>query len=103
MAGAAVGENLAVMNDLPTLNEMMRFVRDEKTGKAQGSEGCHDDCVMALGITMTVMSHGDHVIARRSKLDLDKLNPEQQMVARMLGRQKKVYMADQRMRKGATG
>lgn len=101
-ASEGIDDNLAVMNDLPTLFEMLRFVRDEKTGKAQGSEGCHDDLVISYGITLAVISYGDHVIARRSKLNLEHINPEQQMVARMLGRQQRAIREERRIRYGAT-
>lgn len=43
-------EEIHLINDLDTLNEMATFARDEKTGRPEASEGCHDDCVMSLAI-----------------------------------------------------
>jgi phage terminase large subunit len=42
-------ENIALINDRLTLEEMLTFVRSEK-GRAEAQGGAHDDLVMALAI-----------------------------------------------------
>ncbi|WP_211749917.1 PBSX family phage terminase large subunit [Paenibacillus sp. Marseille-Q4541] len=42
-------ENIHLINDMDTLNEMLTFVRNEK-GRPEAKEGAHDDLVMALAI-----------------------------------------------------
>ncbi len=42
-------ENIRLLNDKDTLEEMLTFVRSEK-GRAQAQNGAHDDLVMALAI-----------------------------------------------------
>jgi phage terminase large subunit len=44
-----VREEVHLINDIDTLNEMLTFVRNEK-GKPVAQEGAHDDLVMALAI-----------------------------------------------------
>ncbi|MFC0235500.1 PBSX family phage terminase large subunit [Fictibacillus phosphorivorans] len=44
-----VRENIKLINDVSTLNEMLTFVRNEK-GKAEASQGKHDDLIMGLAI-----------------------------------------------------
>ena len=42
-------ENLELIHDRPTLEEMLTFVRNEQ-GRAEAESGAHDDCIMALAI-----------------------------------------------------
>ena len=44
-----VREESELINDIPTLNEMLTFVRNEK-GKPEAQDGKHDDNIMALAI-----------------------------------------------------
>lgn len=39
-----------LLNDAMTIDEMVTFVADPKTGRIEHEVGCHDDCVMALAI-----------------------------------------------------
>lgn len=48
-----VRDHIHLFNDLPTLEEMLVFVRDEK-GKPQAQEGQHDDLVMADAICQEI-------------------------------------------------
>ena len=42
-------EEIELINDIDTLNEMLTFTRNEK-GRPEASEGSHDDLIMALAI-----------------------------------------------------
>jgi len=44
-----VREDLELIHDRPTLEEMLTFVRNEQ-GRAEAEAGAHDDCIMALAI-----------------------------------------------------
>lgn len=44
-----IRENINIIKDITTLNEMLTFVKD-KNGKAQAEEGKHDDMIMATMI-----------------------------------------------------
>lgn len=44
-----VRENVGLINDIDTLNEMLTFVRSEK-GRPEAQEGKHDDLIMSLAI-----------------------------------------------------
>src|SRR3546814_15442376 len=46
----AVREKVILLNDATTIDEMITFVADPKSGKIEAEVGCHDDCVMALAI-----------------------------------------------------
>ena len=43
-------EHIGTINDEATLQEMLTFVRNEKTLRPEAEEGAHDDCVMSLAI-----------------------------------------------------
>lgn len=45
----AVRDDIGIVNDEDTLEEMLTFVRDESF-RPEAEEGAHDDCVMALAI-----------------------------------------------------
>jgi len=46
----AVRDEVILLSDAFTIDEMTTFVADPKTGKIEAEVGCHDDCVMALAI-----------------------------------------------------
>lgn len=43
------------INDIPTIDQMLTFVHNEKSGKPEGDKGCHDDLVLAFGIGCAVL------------------------------------------------
>lgn len=47
---AIVKENVNLINDIATLEEMLTFVKNEN-GRAEAQEGAHDDLLMGLAIT----------------------------------------------------
>ena len=53
-----VREHVECINDKLTLQEMLTFIRNPDTFKAEAEEGAHDDTVMALAIAMFVMDSG---------------------------------------------
>lgn len=50
-----VRESVELINDIPTLNEMLSFVRNED-GKPEAMEGAHDDRILALAIAYKARS-----------------------------------------------
>lgn len=48
-----VSENIYLINDKATLEEMITFVRNDR-GRAEAEEGCHDDLVMGLAISFYI-------------------------------------------------
>lgn len=46
----AVREKTVELNDKTTIEELITFIADSKTGKIEHEVGCHDDCVLALAI-----------------------------------------------------
>ena len=55
---AIVNDNIELINDKDTLEEMLVFVRNEK-GRPEAQEGCHDDLVMALAIAYYIRDQQD--------------------------------------------
>ncbi|AHF07171.1 PBSX family phage terminase large subunit [Desulfitobacterium metallireducens] len=53
-----VRENIELINNIPTLEEMLTFVRNEK-GRPEAQNGSHDDLVMGLCITYQIRSQQD--------------------------------------------
>lgn len=51
--------NGTIVCDIPTLNEMLTFVKNQK-GKPEAIVGKHDDLVMSLAITHFIAQQGDH-------------------------------------------
>lgn len=51
--------NGTIVCDIPTLNEMLTFVKNQK-GKPEAIVGKHDDLVMSLAITHFIGQQGDH-------------------------------------------
>lgn len=54
-----VRQNVDLINDMDTLNEMLTFVRNEK-GRPEAQEGAHDDLIMALAIAYYSRGQQDH-------------------------------------------
>ena len=46
----ATRDDITIVNDKTTLQEMLTFVRNEETLKPEAEAGAHDDCVMSLAI-----------------------------------------------------
>lgn len=56
-----INGDLVIWNDIPTIDELMTFVfkqKNESKAKAEGDTGCHDDRVIASGISLAVMQYG---------------------------------------------
>lgn len=66
-----VREHIHLFNDIPTLEEMLVFVRDEK-GKPQAQEGMHDDLIMADAIAQEVRGQQTTQMPR-AQVTVDKL------------------------------
>lgn len=70
-----VREHPELFNDMPTLEEMLTFVRNEK-GRAEAQEGKHDDLIMGIAIAHYARSQEvDHLEVPRTKLP-DNMNPQ---------------------------
>jgi phage terminase large subunit len=48
-----VRENVDLINDRKTLEEMLTFTRNEK-GRPEAAQGCHDDLVISYGIVLSI-------------------------------------------------
>jgi phage terminase large subunit len=57
-----VRESPELIHDIPTLDEMLTFVRNEK-GKAEAQEGKHDDLIIALAVAHHIREQQDTVLA----------------------------------------
>ena len=53
-----VREEVELIHDVDTLNEMLTFVRNEK-GKPEAQEGAHDDLIMGLAIAHYIRGQQD--------------------------------------------
>lgn len=53
-----VRDDVSFVNDRKTLEEMLTFIRNEKTFRPEAEEGAHDDTVMALAIACHVRNSG---------------------------------------------
>jgi phage terminase large subunit len=58
-----VREESHLINDIPTLNEMLTFVRNEK-GKPEAQEGKHDDNIIGLAIAHYIRGQQDMELAQ---------------------------------------
>lgn len=67
-----VDESIQLINDIPTLEEMLTFVRNEK-GKAEAQEGSHDDLIMGLAITYQIRDQQAYTVDTAQKFDISKL------------------------------
>jgi hypothetical protein len=96
----AITENLAKFNDIETIRQCLTFVRNPKSGKAEHDKGCHDDAVMASGLALVVMQVGPQPMAEKSKLNWDRMQPEQAMVSKEIEKQKRAYRVARSARYG---
>lgn len=88
-----VNENVLRLNHIPTLDQMLTFVRTEK-GKAEGDEGCHDDLVLALGIVAWIITQARYKpTPAHSEWKPKPKNDDAEMVRRNLEKWKKDYLA----------
>lgn len=60
-----VRENVHLINDKATLEEMLTFVRNPDTMKPEAEEGAHDDTIMALGIACLARDSGQIRLTER--------------------------------------
>jgi len=51
-----INEGEFALNDEKTILECMTFVKDDH-GRYEAQEGCHDDCVIALGIAIYIFDY----------------------------------------------
>lgn len=65
-----VRENIELINDIKTLNEMLTFVRNEK-GKPEAQDGKHDDLIMALAISYKAREQQTMVATKQNYGDPD--------------------------------
>lgn len=65
-----VREHMELIRDIPTLEEMLTFVRNEK-GRPEAQNGAHDDLIMGLAITYQIRSQQDDkpTISKVNKYD----------------------------------
>jgi phage terminase large subunit len=72
-----VDEHIELINDIPTLEEMLTFVRNEK-GKATAQEGSHDDLIIGLAITYQIRDQQSYSVENEAKFDVSKLSKDLQ-------------------------
>lgn len=65
-----VREHPELFSDIPTLEEMLTFVRNEK-GKAEAQDGKHDDLIIALAIAYHIRSQQVMAVWEEKKPDHD--------------------------------
>ena len=65
MLQSIVNDNIDLINDKETLEEMLVFVRNEK-GRPEAQEGCHDDLVMALAIAYYIRPQQDMQVKQQN-------------------------------------
>jgi hypothetical protein len=63
---SSINSSVPKLNDIPTLEELLTFVRHDKTGKPQAARGCHDDRVIAVGLAFVIMETGEKTLVRES-------------------------------------
>jgi phage terminase large subunit len=67
-----VDESIHLIQDIPTLEEMLTFVRNEK-GRPEAQEGSHDDLIMGLAITYAIRDQQSYTVDTAQKFDVSKL------------------------------
>ena len=65
MLQSIVNDNIELINDKETLEEMLVFVRNEK-GRPEAQDGCHDDLVMALAIAYYIRPQQDMQVKQQN-------------------------------------
>lgn len=58
-----VREDVSFVNDKTTLEEMLTFIRNDKTFRPEAEQGAHDDTIMALAIACHVRNSGQTELA----------------------------------------
>jgi len=58
----AVREDITLVSDADTLDEMLTFVRNEQM-RPEAEKGCHDDCIMALAIAFYIRNQGGTTVS----------------------------------------
>lgn len=66
----ATREDIDIVRDKTTLEEMLTFVRDE-TYKPTAEEGAHDDCVMALAIAHAIRPQQSYLVQRPKEAEVE--------------------------------
>jgi phage terminase large subunit len=72
-----VDESIHLIQDIPTLEEMLTFVRNEK-GRPEAQEGSHDDLIMGLAITYAIRDQQAYTVDTAEKFDVSKLSRDLQ-------------------------
>lgn len=72
MLQSIVNDNIELINDKETLEEMLVFVRNEK-GRPEAQEGCHDDLVMALAIAYYIRPQQSMQAIKKEKIVKDNM------------------------------
>lgn len=67
-----VRENAELINDIPTLEEMLTFVKNEH-GRPEAQEGAHDDLLMGLAITYHIRDQQSYAVESTYSVDISKL------------------------------
>jgi phage terminase large subunit len=67
-----VDESIRLIQDIPTLEEMLTFVRNEK-GRPEAQDGSHDDLIMGLAITYQIRDQQSYTVDSAQKFDITKL------------------------------
>ena len=65
MLQSIVNDNIELINDKETLEEMLVFIRNEK-GRPEAQDGCHDDLVMALAIAYYIRPQQDMQVKQQN-------------------------------------
>ena len=72
MLQSIVNDNIELINDKETLEEMLVFVRNEKGGP-EAQDGCHDDLVMALAIAYYIRPQQSMKAVTKQKIKRDNM------------------------------
>ena len=72
MLQSIVNDNIELINDKETLEEMLVFVRNEK-GRPEAQDGCHDDLVMALAIAYYIRPQQSMKAVTKQKIKRDNM------------------------------
>lgn len=67
-----VKESVDLIRDVPTLNEMLTFVKNEN-GRPEAQEGAHDDLIMGLAITYQIRDQQKMSVTQTTTVDISKL------------------------------
>ena len=62
----ATRDDITIVNDKTTLQEMLTFVRNEETLKPEAEAGAHDDCVMSLAIAHYIRPQQSYIAQKET-------------------------------------